>query len=116
MNEKTDKRTDSSMQAKIYQPAKSAMQSGRAGSGQWVLEYETTTKRAPEPLMGWTGSGDTLNQVRLRFDTQAEAETFAEAKGLQYTILPPHARRMTPRSYLDNFKPPPHVETGPKDA
>ena len=103
------------MQAKIYQPAKNAMQSGRAGSGQWILEYEPPTKRTPEPLMGWTSSGDTLNQVRLRFDTQAEAEAFAKHKGLAATILPPHERRITPRSYADNFKAPPQgEETAPR--
>ena len=95
------------MQAKIYQPAKSAMQAGRAGTGQWILDYVAPTKRVPEPLMGWTSSGDTLNQVRLRFESQQEAEDFAKNKGLEYTVLPPHARKITPRSYLDNFKAPP---------
>ena len=104
------------MQAKIYQPAKSSMQSGRAGSGQWRLDYERPGKLAPEPLMGWTGSGDTLNQIELEFATLAEAEAFAQREGLQYVVTPSHTRRMKPNSYLDNFKAPPHdVETGPKD-
>ncbi len=95
------------MQARIYQPAKNAMQSGRGHAGLWVLEYETATPRRPEPLMGWTSSGDTLNQVRLKFDTVEEAAAFARRKGLDYSIQPGHERKIRPRSYADNFKTPP---------
>ncbi len=92
------------MKVFIYKPAKSAMQSGHGKSNQWVLEYEPTSKRAPEDLMGWTSSSDTLNQVKLKFDTQAEAIEFAKKKGWQYMLPPAHKRKSRPRSYMDNFK------------
>ena len=69
------------MQVRIYQPSKSAMQSGRGKTHDWVLEYEIATPRRAEPLMGWIASGDTLNQVRLKFPTKDEAVAFAERKG-----------------------------------
>ena len=95
------------MQARIYRPAKTVMQSGRGNTKQWVLEFELATPRRPEPLMGWTSSGDTLNQVRLRFDTQEDAVAYAERKGLDYTVQRAHERRVVPRNYADNFKPRP---------
>jgi len=95
------------MRARIYQPTKTAMQSGRGKSGHWLLEYEPETPRRPEPLMGWISSGDTLNQVRIRFDTREEAEAFAKRKNIDYAVEVPHQRRVVPRNYADNFKPRP---------
>ena len=95
------------MQARIYRPAKTVMQSGRGKTRQWVLEFDLATPRRPEPLMGWTSSGDTLNQVRLRFASQEDAVAYAERKGLSYTVEPAHERRVVPRNYADNFKPRP---------
>lgn len=92
------------MKAKIYKPAKNAMQSGRANTGQWVLEYDLETPRRPEPIMGWTSAGDTLNQVSLKFDSKEAAIAFAEEKGLKFTVAAEHTRKITPRTYLDNFK------------
>ena len=59
--------------ARIYRPAKTAMQSGRAKTRKWVLEYEPTSRRDPDPLMGWSSARDTLNEVQLHFDTLEEA-------------------------------------------
>ena len=92
------------MKVRIYQPSKNAMQSGRAGTAKWVLEYEPETKRAPEPLMGWTASGDTLNQVKLDFKCVEDAVVYAQAKGWEYTVLPSHERRIPPKNYTDNFR------------
>lgn len=92
------------MKARIYKPAKSTMQSGRAGTAQWVLEYELETPRRPEPLMGWTSAGDTLNQVRMKFASKDAAIAFAESKDMDFVVVPDHTRKVTPRSYLDNFK------------
>ena len=92
------------MDVKIYKPSKNPMQSGRAAIDSWVLEYETNLKRQAEPLMGWTESGDTLNQVKLKFKTCDDAVEFAEDKGWSYTILPEHKRKVKPRNYGDNFK------------
>jgi hypothetical protein len=89
---------------RIYQPPKSAMQSGFAGTGRWVMDYVNASPRQPDPLMGWIGGADTQSQVRLRFDTQEEAIAFAERNGLSYEIELPRERRVKPKAYADNFR------------
>lgn len=93
------------MQVRIYQPAKTAMSSGRAKTQAWILEYEIETPRRPEPLMGWTSSGDTLNQVKLSFPSREDAVAFAERKGWGFSVQEPHERRVRPRNYAENFRP-----------
>ena len=90
--------------ARIYRPAKTAMQSGRALTRQWILEYEPATQRIPDPLMGWSSARDTLNEVRLRFETLEEAKAFAEKHGIEYSVEEPHEPRFKPKSYADNFR------------
>jgi hypothetical protein len=90
--------------ARIFRPAKTAMQSGRGRTRKWVLEYEPETGRGREPLMGWTSAADTLNQVSLRFDTIEEAQAFADRQGLAYTVIEPQAISEKPKSYADNFR------------
>ena len=90
--------------ARIYRPAKSAMQSGRAQTRKWVLEYEPASRRDPDPLMGWSSAQDTLNEVRLLFDTLDEAVAFAGKQGLEYTLNEPQARTPKAKSYADNFR------------
>ena len=90
--------------ARIYRPAKSAMQSGRAQTRKWVLEYEPASRRDPDPLMGWSSAGDTLNEVRLRFATLDEALAFADKHGLDHTLEEPHQRTPKAKSYADNFR------------
>lgn len=93
------------MPARIYLPARTAMQSGTAKTHQWVLEYDPAAPRAIDPLMGWTGSPDTQAQVRLRFETQAEAEAYAQEKGIEYSVAEPKPRKanIRPRGYGENF-------------
>ena len=74
------------MRARIYQPAKTAMQSGRAKTHKWVLEYEPTRRQQLDPLMGWPGAGDTMAQVRLSFDTLDEALAYAKKHGIDYNV------------------------------
>lgn len=103
------------IQCRIFQPPKNAMQSGRAQTQGWVLEYEVETPRRPEPLMGWTSSGDTLNQVQLRFPSEHDAVAFAQREGFAYTVERPKPRRVRPRNYADNFRyapPKPAVSEG----
>lgn len=92
------------MKVRIYKPSKTAMQSGRAKTENWVLEYETTSARTPESLMGWVASEDTLNQVRINFPSQKEAISFAKNKGWDYTVSAPQEKIVIPRNYGDNFK------------
>ena len=92
------------MVARIYRPAKTAMQSGRASTRRWVLEYEPESPREVEPLMGWTSSDDMKSQIRLTFDTKQEAIAYAERNGIAYRLFEDKPRKLTPKAYADNFK------------
>jgi hypothetical protein len=93
-----------SMLARIYQPAKNAMQSGRAGTKRWLLEYEPERPRTVEPLMGWTSSADMRSQIALEFDTRDEAVAFAEKHEIPYQVFDPHSPNVRAKSYTDNFR------------
>src|SRR5260370_39498198 len=82
---------------------KTEMKSG-ARTRKWVLAYEPATRRQPDPLMGWTSAEDTLNEVRLHFDTVEEAIAFAKKNALDYTVSPPQDSTEKPKSYADNFR------------
>jgi ETC complex I subunit-like protein len=90
--------------ARIYRPSKTAMQSGRAGMREWLLEYEPATRRTPDALMGWSSARDTLNEVKLRFPTLDEAVAFATKHGLEYTVIEPQLRTLKAKSYAENFR------------
>jgi hypothetical protein len=89
--------------ARIYRPAKSAMQSGRASTRNWILEFEPGARKTVDPLMGWTGSGDMNGQVRLRFASSKEAVAYAKQHGIAFQLIEPKERVVRPRSYSDNF-------------
>ena len=92
------------MRARIYRPAKNAMQSGKARTKQWLLEYEPERAKTPDPLMGWTSSDDMRQQVALEFDTSAEAVAYAEQRAIPYQVFEPHEMKPKPKAYSDNFK------------
>lgn len=93
------------MQVRIYKPSKSAMQSGHGKGKQWIIEAVPTSKRQPEPLMGWVSSEDTLNQIFLKkFGSAEEAISHAEREGWHYSVQIAQERKVRPRSYMDNFK------------
>lgn len=92
------------MKVRIYSPAKSAMQSGHGKTRQWIIEYESVSARNPEPLMGWSSSEDTLNQVKLKFPSREAAIARAEQEGWDYTVAIDQERKVKPRNYGDNFK------------
>jgi len=92
------------MRARIYQPPKTAMQSGRAETHEWVLAFDPASPKRPDPLMGWIGSADTQTQVRLTFATRDEAVAYAERNGVAYELELPHERRIKPKAYADNFR------------
>ncbi len=92
------------MTARIYKPTKTAMQSGMARTKEWVLELEPQSAREIDPLMGWTSSSDTSQQVKLTFETREEAVAYAERNGIPYTVVEPQQRKPVPKSYADNFK------------
>ncbi len=92
------------MTARIYKPAKTAMQSGSARTQEWVLEPEPSARKTIDPLMGWSGSSDTAVQVMLSFDSRDEAIAYAERNGIAYTVAEPKPRKHTRKAYADNFK------------
>ena len=92
------------MSARIYSPSKTAMQSGKAKTGLWILEFERASARTVEPLMGYTSSADPLAQVRLKFATREDAVAYAEKHGIAYRLDEPKEAKRRNISYSDNFK------------
>lgn len=91
------------MTARIYRPAKTAMQSGVAKTKDWALDFEPEQPRQVEPLMGWTSSADMRQQVRLRFATKEEAVAYCERHGIAYRVFETKAPVRRTISYSDNF-------------
>lgn len=93
------------MRARIYQPARTAMSSGTAKTKSWVLEFFPAQSRSVDPLMGWTSSSDTQNQVRLSFESKDAALDYAETKGIDAVVQDPKKRAPNVRAggYAENF-------------
>jgi hypothetical protein len=92
------------MKAKIYKPAKTAMQSGTAKKDFWLLEFVQAEQKTVEPLMGWISSGDTQQQLKIKFPTKEQAIAYAEQKGCEFEVTEPKPRKFIKKSYADNFK------------
>jgi ETC complex I subunit conserved region len=90
--------------ARIFQYPKNAMQSGRARTQRWTLEFEPEEAKQPDPLTGWAGSGDTRDQVRLGFPSAEAAIAYAEREGLAFTVIAAPERKLKLQSYADNFR------------
>lgn len=91
------------MLARIYRPAKNAMQSGKAKTKDWVLEFEPASARKPDPLMGWTQSSDMNGQIRLTFETRDEAVAYAQRHEIAFQLFEPKAPKRIIKAYADNF-------------
>jgi hypothetical protein len=91
------------MTARIYKPARNAMQSGTAKTKDWVLEFEPEAPRVVEPLMGWTSSTDMKSQVKLRFASREEAVAYCEREGIPYQVSEPKEPTRRTMAYADNF-------------
>ncbi len=93
------------MRARIYKPARNAMQSGVAKTKGWVLDFAPASAREVDPLMGWTSSSDTQTQVRLRFDSKQAALEYAREKGIEAQVFEPKTRKanIRARGYGENF-------------
>ena len=90
--------------ARIFQNPKNAMQSGRARTDAWRLEFEPAEAKRPDPLTGWAGSGDTRGQVRLGFPTCEAAIAYAEREGFAFTVIAAPERKLKLQAYADNFR------------
>ncbi|MDM8010040.1 MAG: ETC complex I subunit [Parasphingorhabdus sp.] len=92
------------MTARIYQIPRNAMQSGRALTDKWVLEFEPAEPRKPDPLTGWAGSGDTQRQVRLNFESCDAAKAYADKHAIAYAVIPTPHKTLKIQAYADNFR------------
>ncbi|OJX74343.1 ETC complex I subunit [Magnetospirillum sp. 64-120] len=93
------------MQVRIFRPAKTAMQSGKGNTKAWVLEYEPAARKEADALMGWLGSDDTTQQVRIKFDTKEEAVAYAKRKGLDFQVFEEATKKpVGSKNYSDNFR------------
>ncbi|WP_336986878.1 NADH dehydrogenase ubiquinone Fe-S protein 4 [Altererythrobacter aquiaggeris] len=92
------------MSARIFQRPQSAMQSGRARTDEWVLEFEASEAKKPDPLMGWAGSGDTQAQVSLNFANADAARAYAEKYGIAARVIPTPQKTLKLQAYADNFR------------
>lgn len=90
--------------ARIYEEPKNAMQSGRARTSRWVLEYAPAEAKQPDPLTGWAGSGDTREQVRLIFPDVATAQAYAAREGVSARVITAPVRVLKLQAYADNFR------------
>ena len=91
------------MLAKIYCPAKTAMQSGKAQTRKWRLEFHPSAASRPDALMGWSSSADASGQVRMSFDTKEAAIAFARAHAIPHQVTDAPEVKRIPRAYGDNF-------------
>lgn len=89
--------------ARIFQPAKPATQSGRFKTKAWVVEHEPRSRKEPDRLIGWIGSDDPDSMVTLHFPTKEAAIAYCRKQGLSYSVSEPHPRHVRPKSYADNF-------------
>jgi hypothetical protein len=91
------------MFARIFRPAKTAMQSGRGNSQAWVLEFVPTSARIPDPLMGWSSSNDMNAQIRLNFTSLSEATDYAQRHGIAFRVMNEEEPKRILKAYADNF-------------
>ena len=92
------------MSARIYSPAKTAMQSGKAKTGAWILDFDPEEPRTIDPLMGYTSSGDMKSQIRLTFESKEDAIAYAEKHGIEYRVQEPKEAKRRQISYAENFR------------
>ena len=88
--------------AKIYKPAKTAMQSGKRNTKNWLLEFDTLNTGI-NPLMGWESSSDTYTELKLEFSSKELAISYAKKKKIDFELIEPRVRKTVKKSYADNF-------------
>ncbi|MGZ8998400.1 MAG: ETC complex I subunit [Allosphingosinicella sp.] len=92
------------MAARLYQRYRNAMQSGKARTGEWILEFESRAPKRPDPLTGWSGGADTQEQVTLTFPNLEAAKAYAEREGIDYHVIPADQPKLRLQAYADNFR------------
>jgi len=95
------------MSARIFQPAQNAMHSGKGKSDLWILQFDAEAARSSDPLMGWTSSSETKQQIKMRFKSKEDAVAYAKREGVAFVVQESnetHAAKRPQKSYSDNFK------------
>lgn len=92
------------MLARIFRPARTAMQSGTAKTEHWLLVYEPEVPLSVEPLMGYTSSSDMRRQIKLSFDSKDDAVAYAERNGIPFQVAVEQDSQPKIQSYSDNFR------------
>ena len=92
------------MKAKIFKPAKTAMQSGRSKFNKWVLKFSDKKNQLKDTMMGWNGGSSTISQIEIKFSSKEEAVNYAKKNGIDYEVLETRERKVINKSYADNFK------------
>ena len=92
------------MKAKIFKPAKTAMQSGRSKFNKWVLKFSDKKNQLKDTMMGWNGGSSTISQIELKFSSKEEAVSYAKKNSIDYEVLETSERKVINKSYADNFK------------
>ena len=92
------------MKAKIFKPAKTAMQSGRSKFNKWVLKFSDKKNQLKDTMMGWNGGSSTISQIELKFSSKEEAVNYAKKNSIDYEVLESSERKVINKSYADNFK------------
>jgi len=91
------------MKAKIYNPVKNAMQSGKGKAKNWVLEYDSVDSESIDPIMGWTSNSDTKGQLKLKFHSCEDAVKYAQRNNIEYIIISPRKAKLIKQTYAENF-------------
>lgn len=91
------------MQAYIYQPSKTSMQSGTRNTKEWLLVFAHDGSRKIESSMGWVSSKDTMQEVKIKFPNKESAIEFAQKNKLNFEVILPKQKRFLKRAYADNF-------------
>ena len=91
------------MFAKIYQPAKSPMQSGLKGTQMWHIDFAAKDRPVIDPLTGSMTSTNTLKQIDLKFKTLDDAVAYVKARNIPYQVVAKKERKRISRSYAENF-------------
>ena len=88
--------------ARIYQPDKNAMQSGKAKNA-WKLEFAPEKPMVVDSVMGWNGMLDTTREINLLFPSKEAAIAYATKQRIEFEVFEPNLRRERRKAYADNF-------------
>ena len=92
------------MKVKIYQPVKSAMQSGKKNNKKWLVEpVAEKNEKSVNQLMGWVSGDNTQTQLHFGFSNKEEAIAFAKSQNFEYEISEPKTASIKKKSYAQNF-------------